>query len=207
MNEAAERGEFDMEEIKASVDKILEYKKKLCYDIDPSLCNLEADRDAVGKMARQAITCCEGAAPLADENTFFCGCADYRASGVGNEDGSAGTFADYMARAFSAPSLITSKDPDEAEIQEVVRQAEKYGQIIFNTCNGHLFRGQIALAEALAKTGKPLTVVALRNPYYIPMLPGCACRIAAYDYTTPVFMALEEVFRGGKMTGVLPVKL
>ena len=50
-------------------------------------------------------------------------------------------------------------------------------------------------------------MVALRNPYDIPLLPDCQCAIAAYDYTTPSFMALEEIFRGGAMTGKLPVKL
>ncbi len=207
VNEAAERGEFDMEEIKASVEKILEYKKKVCFQIDTSKCNLVEDRIAVEKMARQAITCCAGSAPLADENTFFCGCADYRASGVGNEDGSAGTFVDYMTKAFHAPGLVTSKDPEAAEMEAVAAQASRYEKIILGTCNGHLFQGQIALAKALAATGKPLTVVALRNPYDIPLLPDCACKIAAYDYTIPSFMALEEVFRGGEMTGVLPVKL
>lgn len=206
VNEAAERGEFDMEEIRASVEKILEYKKKL-VPVEPELCNHEEDRAAVRKMARQAITCCAGTAPGADEKTFFCGCADYRASGVGNEDGSAGAFPDYMSKAFAAPSRVTSKDPEEAEIRAVAEEAAQYDRIVLGTCNGHLFRGQIALAEALAKTGKPLTVVALRNPYDIPLLPECACKIAAYDYTTPSFMALEEVFRGGAMTGQCPVTL
>ena len=207
VNEAAERGEFDMEEIKTSVEKILRYKKMICYDIDPALCDWDADRQAAAAMARQAITNCGGEAPLAVSGTFFCGCADYRASGVGNEDGSAGTFVDYMRRAFGADGVVTAKDPDEAEIAAVAARAAEYDGIILNTCNGHLFRGQIALAEALAKTGKPLTVVALRNPYDIPLLPDCQCKIAAYDYSVPVFAALEEVFRGGPMTGVSPVAL
>ena len=207
VNEAAEAGEFDLDEIKASVEKILAYKKQLCYEIDPSLCNLEEDRKTAMAMARKAITNCGGTAPLANEKTFFCGCADYRASGVGNEDGSAGTFVDYMKKAFQADGVITAKDPDAQEIAAVAAQAEKYDQIILNTCNGHLFRGQIALAEALAKTGKPLTVVALRNPYDIPLLPQCQCKIAAYDYSTPALMGLEDVFRGGEMTGKLPVAL
>lgn len=207
VNEAAEAGEFDLDEIKASVEKILEYKKQLCYEIDPSLCNLEEDRKTAMAMARKAITNCGGTAPLANEKTFFCGCADYRASGVGNEDGSAGTFVDYMKKAFQADGVITAKDPDAQEIAAVAAQAEKYDQIILNTCNGHLFRGQIALAEALAKTGKPLTVVALRNPYDIPLLPQCQCKIAAYDYSTPALMGLEDVFRGREMTGKLPVTL
>ena len=207
VNEAAQRGEFDLEEIKASVEKILEFKKKICYNIDTAECNLEADRKTVAAMVRKSITHCGGEVTLANEKSFFCGCADYRASGVGNEDGSAGTFVDYMTKAFGADGLVTSKNPEAAEIEAAVAQAEKYDNIIFNTCNGHLFQGQIALAEALAKIGKPLTVVALRNPYDIPMLPASACKIAAYDYSIPVFSAVEEILRGGEMTGVLPVKL
>ena len=88
----------------------------------------------------------------------------------------------------------------------MAEEAAGYDRIVLGTCNGHLFRGQLALAEALAATGKELTVVALRNPYDIPLLPDCACKIAAYDYCVPCFRALEEVFRGGQMTGKLPVK-
>ena len=207
VNEAAEAGEFDMEEVRESVEKILAFKAQMCVIPDPALCNQEEDRRVAVAMARKAITNCGGKAPLADRDTFFCGCADYRASGAGNEDGSAGTFVDYMVKAFGGAGTVTSKDPDAEEIAAVVAQAEKHSQIILNTCNGHLFRGQIALADALAKCGKPLTVVALRNPYDIPLLPDCVCKIAAYDYSTPALIGLEDVFRGGEMTGVLPVKL
>ncbi len=207
VNEAAERGEFDMEEICASVEKILRYKQEVCYDIQPELCDLDEDREAVKAMTAQAITCCKGTPFLADSNTFFCGCADYRASGAGNEDGSAGHFSDYMKDAFSASGLVTPKDPTAEEISAIAAEAAKYEKIIFSTCNGHLFQGQIALAKALAETRKPMMAVALRNPYDIPMQPDCACKIAAYDYTTPCFQALEAIFRGKAMTGSCPVKL
>ncbi len=206
VNEAAERGEFDMEEIKASVEKILRYKQQLFTEIEPENCNLDADRVAAAEMARNAITCCAGSAPIADERTFFVGCNDYRASGVGNDD-SGRSFVDHMTAAFGATGLVTPKKPEEADILAAVQAASDADQIILSTCNGHLFRGQIALAEALAATGKKLTVVALRNPYDIPMLPDCAGKIAAYGYDAPVLRGLEEVFRGGAMTGVCPVAL
>ena len=207
VNEAAERGEFDMAEIEASVEKILRYKKMLFTGFDTGNCNLDTDRAAVDAMARKAITLCAGQAPLADGNTFFLGCADYRASGVGNDDGEARNFVNFMTAAFGAKGLVTSKDPEEAEIRAAVEAASGADLIILSTCNGHLFRGQIALAEALAAAGKKLTVVALRNPYDIPALPDCACKIAAYEYSMPALRALEEVFRGGEMTGVCPVAL
>lgn len=207
VNRAAEQGKLDLAEIRASVEKILEYKKRLCSEADAVLCNRAEDRRTSRELARRAITCCAGSAPAANKSTFFCGCADYRASGAGNERSGTAAFAEYMAEAFGASCLVTGKDPDAAEIAAVVRRTEPCGQIIFGTCNAHLFRGQLALAEALAGTGKPLTVVALRNPYDLPLLPNCRCKIAAYDYSLPSFQALEEVFRGGTMTGTLPVKL
>ena len=89
----------------------------------------------------------------------------------------------------------------------MAERAARFDRIVLGTCNAHLNRGQLALAKALAATGKELTVVALRNPYDIPLLPDCACKIAAYDYSAACFAALEKVFRGGKATGILPVKL
>jgi len=80
-------------------------------------------------------------------------------------------------------------------------------RIVLGTINAHLSEGQQKLSHALAATGKELTVVALRNPYDIPLLPECACKIAAYDYGRSSFQALEDIFRGGAMTGTLPVKV
>lgn len=207
VNEAAERGEFDMDEIRASVEKILAYKKQIVWTPDAALCGREDDRAAAYTMARKAVTRCEGTPFSVDERTFFCGCADYRTSGVGNDHSDADAFPAYMAKAFSASFTITAKDPSDEEIRAVAAQAAQYDKIVLSTCNAHLFTGQLALARALAQTGKPLMVAALRNPYDIPLLPPCQCKIAAYDYSIPALTALEEIFRGSSMTGHCPVKL
>ena len=131
VNEAAERGEFDVEEIRASVEKILCYKKMLAAQAEPGLCNQPEDRRAAESMARQAISQISGTPFRADENTFFCGCADYRASGAANADGSAVTFPEYMANAFGAEGFVTGKDPDEEGIRAALRQAENCEKIIW----------------------------------------------------------------------------
>ena len=207
VNEAAERGEFDMEEIRESVEKILTVKKFLAVQPEPALCSLPEDRIIVQEMNRKAITCCGGTPVAADETTLFCGCGSFRASLVGNPDGNTRSFPEHMAAAFGGGAVVISRNPEEAEIRSVAETASRYEKIVLGTCNAHLHRGQLALAEALAATGKELTVVALQNPYDIPLLPDCTCKIAAYDDTPVSFKALEEVFRGGAMTGVLPVKL
>ena len=207
VNEAAERGEFDMDEIRQSVEKILAAKKNMVTVPEPRLCDLPEDREAVGQMIRSAITCCCGTPPILDGNTFFCGCGNHRASLVGNPDADVRSFPEHMAAAFGGGAAVISRDPAEDEIRAVVQDASHYQRIVLGTCNAHLYTGQLKLAHALANTGKELTIVALRNPYDIPLLPDCACKIAAYDYSAPCFLALEEVFRGGAMTGRLPVKL
>ena len=206
VNRAADSGDFDMEEIRGSVEKILRFKEKLAAEPGTTW-GLQEDFAAVQAIMDQAVTCCEGTPPVLNEKTLFCGCGSYRASLVGNPDEAGVTFPDYMASAFGGVSVLTERDPDEEEISKVAQQAVGFDRIVLGTCNAHLNRGQLALAETLAATGKELTVVALRNPYDIPLLPACECKMAAYDYSVPCFVALEKAFRGGKATGVLPVKL
>ena len=207
VNEAADRGEFDMEEIRESVEKILAVKRTMLVTPKPDVCNLPEDREAVQRMHRSAITCCGGTPPVAGEKTFFCGCGNFRASLVGNPDDQMRSFPEHMAEAFGGGSFVISRNPGEDEIRAVLEAAAGYEQLVLGTINAHLSQGQLKLAQALAETGKELTIVALRNPYDIPLLPDCACKIAAYDYSVPCFRALEDVFRGGTMTGHLPVNL
>ena len=207
VNEAAERSEFDMEEIRESVEKILEVKKSMILDVQPELCGMPEDQKLVQEINRKAITCCQGALPAVDAHTFFCGCGNYRASLAGNPEAKMAAFPMYMAEKFGGGGFEVARNPEEPEIRAAVEASAPYERIVFATCSAHLYPGQLALAEALAATGKPLTIVTLRNPYDIPLLPDCACKIAAYDYSMPCFRALEEVFRGGAMTGILPVKL
>ena len=207
VNEAAERGEFDVEEICASVEKILCYKKMLAAQAEPGLCNQPEDRRAAESMARQAISQISGTPFRADENTFFCGCADYRASGAANADGSAVTFPEYMANAFGAEGFVTEKDPDEEEIRAALRQAENCEK----THPGHLQRpfvpGTARFGGSPGGDGKAHGSGCIAQPVDLSQIPETVWKLAAYDYAVPAFRALEDIFRGGKATGVCPVKL
>ncbi len=207
VNEAAERGKFDLAEIRESVERILRFKRQLFSQPDSSLCNRPEDHLASQKLSRMAVTQVGGHRFPVDGNTFFCGCADYRASGAGNETGNASTFPAYMGQAFGAKFLVTPKDPSPEEIRLAVQQAESGDKIVLGTCNAHLFRGQLALAQALAATGKPMAVVALRNPYDLSPLPDTLWKLAAYDYSEPALAALSEVLRGALPKGCCPVAL
>lgn len=207
VNEAAARGELNLQEIQESVERILKFKQQLFTTPDAALCNLQRDRQAAWNMSRQAVSQVGGNPFRADEATFFCGCADYRVSGAANEEGKKATFPEFMAHHFGARCLVTSKDPTEEEIQEVVRQAAGAEKIVLGTCNGHLFAGQRQLAAALSRLQKPMAVVALRNPYDLSDLPETVWKLCSYDYDAPALAGVAEVLSGGAATGVCPVKL
>ena len=207
VNEAAARGELNLQEIQESVERILKFKQQLFTAPDAALCNLQCDRQAAWNLSRQAVTQVGGKPFRADEKTFFCGCADYRVSGAANEDGKKATFPEFMAQHFGTRCLVTSKDPTEEEIQEVVRQAAGAEKIVLGTCNGHLFAGQQQLAAALSRLQKPMAVVALRNPYDLSGLPETLWKLCSYDYDAPALAGVAEVLSGGAATGVCPVKL
>ena len=163
------------------------------------------DFAAAARMAREAIAAVRGKACRAGEKTFFCGCADYRMTQAANADPEAKTFPEYMGVRFGAKFAVCSRDPEEAEIAELVKRAEGAENIIFSSCNAHLFRGQLALAAALAGKGVPMTVAALRNPYDLSLMPENTALLAAFDYTRDSLAALADVFSGGDCRGAMPV--
>ena len=207
-NEVAEQGGLDMDEMRASVKKILAFKEKLAdYPLERSLCNQPKDREASRKMARQALCMYDGTPFAVTEKTFFCGCADYRTTEAANLIACVEPFAEYMTKHFGGGGMTTGKNPQDEEVHKIVNEASRWDNIVLATCNAHLYTGQLELAKALAATGKPLMIVTTRNPYDLPKLPACACKIAAFDYTKDCFDALIDVFQGAPLTGTMPVSL
>ena len=205
---AAERGEFDETDMAESVDRILSAKAKYAFtDAEPALCGRPEDFAAARDISRRAITALDGAVSRADENTFFCGCADYRVTQAANDSADSLPFAEYMHRRFGGRYVTCPLDPDASDIARIVESAKGCGSIIMSTCNAHIYEGQLALARALAASGHDMTVAALRNPYDLAMLPRGIHRVAAWDYTADSLAALSEVFSGGECGGVMPVRL
>lgn len=205
---AAGRGEFDGADMDASVGRILSAKAKYAFtDAEPELCGRPEDFAAARDISRRAITALDGVVSRADEDTFFCGCADYRVTQAANDSAASLPFAEYMHRRFGGKYVTSPLDPDASEIARIVESAKGCGSIIMSTCNAHIYEGQLALARALAAAGHDMTVAALRNPYDLALLPHGIHRVAAWDYTADSLAALTEVFSGGACGGVMPVRL
>ncbi|MBG0563812.1 glycoside hydrolase family 3 protein [Actinoplanes aureus] len=111
-----------------------------------------------------------------------------------------------LAGALNATPLVANQ-PDDAKIAEVVTAAGSRDITVVLTNNAVDSRQQ-ALVKALLGTGKPVVVVAVRNPYDIAYLPGVTTYLATYSFTGVAMESLAKVLLGTTPPrGKLPVEI
>jgi beta-N-acetylhexosaminidase len=118
-----------------------------------------------------------------------------------------------LAEALGAGSLTTNL-PDDAKIAEAVAAASASDLTVVLTNRawdtGAADPGgrQQALVKALVATGRPLVVVAVRDPYDVAYLPGVTTYLATYSYTEVSMKSLARVLLGAMPPrGKLPVEI
>ncbi len=203
---AAEKGEISMEEMSASCERIIAAKAKYAFtQPEPGLAGLPDDFDTARETAYAAAVLYSGKHHALRKDTFFCGPRDYRMTNAANDESH--DFTRFMEDRFGMPGRACSVDPSDDEIRMIIDEAKKHAAIVLGTCNAHLYRGQLALAAALAETGNPMTVIALRNPYDLPELPDCEAKAAVFDYNANGLAAAAEFLVNGTAPGQMPVRL
>jgi len=199
-------GELPVDIIDDSVEKILKYKAKYAeYDItaeDLSIVGCAEHKKEVLRLSRESITVVRsknGKLPKIGKETLFAGCYANRSTLASSSINKDFNFPEYMANSFGSDYVIVPSNPNEADIEKVLRLSINYNSIVLGTYNGHLNPGQIELANKLCEVNKNVVIVALRNPYDLSMIDKHACTIAVYEYTTLAFESLIEVFKGSEM--------
>ena len=208
--EAAENGGLDLAELDASVQRMLDAKAKCAALPHKTLGSEEVCRARAEEVRAASITAVhlpKKGMPALGDDPIFLGCADYRSTIASNSETSGFTFAEEMRRhAGKGTALVTDKDPTAAEIAAAATQAKQHSAIVLGTYNGHILQGQLRLAHALADTGLPMILVALRNPYDLRDMPPHVATLAGWEYTRPLFDALWPVLNGtAAPQGTLPL--
>ncbi|BCY08532.1 glycoside hydrolase family 3 protein [Actinoplanes sp. L3-i22] len=118
-----------------------------------------------------------------------------------------------LARELGATSLITNL-PDDKKIAEAVTAASAVDLTVvltskaWDTTVTDPGGRQQALVKALIATGRPVVVVAVRDPYDLASLPGVTTYLATYSYTEVSMKSLAKVLLGAvPPRGKLPVEI
>jgi hypothetical protein len=114
-----------------------------------------------------------------------------------------------------ADVMMVDPVPDHAQIAAVRERAESAGWaalLHFNRVQSFdpeavLTSDELpALAEAVAQTGVPLTVVSMGSPYALPLFRTAAARVCSYSTCDASLRATLDVLRGtAQPRGQLPV--
>ncbi|MGW8567141.1 glycoside hydrolase family 3 N-terminal domain-containing protein [Isoptericola sp. NPDC055881] len=111
------------------------------------------------------------------------------------------------ARGFDVTTLLENgSSPSAAYRARAVAAAANVDAVVFTSYNASANAAQQAMVSALAATGKPVIVVAARNPYDINVFPQADAVLNSYGYNVVNYAAVVRAIAGDVNTlGKLPV--
>ncbi|MCI3918835.1 beta-N-acetylhexosaminidase [Paenibacillus sp. TRM 82003] len=170
-------------------------------------------REAARRISEASVTLVrnEGILPLKATKTLAVTVAATVQTMVDDELSGAQSLGSALASlGLDCTDVIVEPTVPLERIGAVVEAAKdsSVAQLVIGVYNAAFHPGQVALVRALAELGKPLVVVALRNPYDIAAFPAVPAYVATYE-SRP--MALESAAKAllGQIPfrGSLPVSL
>ena len=211
--EALESGEITEARLDRSVRRILALKQELGLfaetHVDP-----DAAGEAVGTpehravadaIARRSVTLLQndGALPLAagtPVKIFTTGFGTTTLDKFALEAG--------LRSIGGVETLETGSAPNEATIAQAVAAAADDDVIVVSTSRAWTFPGQQDLVDAMVETGKPVIVLATRDPYDIAYFPDVSAYLALYG-SRPISIeaSVRVIFGEIDATGRLPVSI
>ncbi len=199
-----ENGEISMEEMKESVERILDFKKRYLDDVfskkesaeNSEYIITDSDRETIEDIRRQTLTLVSKADfPLkTDANTLYISPTAFNAWRVGNEkEDVESAFCEILRKELGGKALVISSEPDDSEIEESVNLAKESSFVVVGTYNAHMFKRQIELIRKVHEINPKIAVFALRNPYELYAIPDDIWKYAAFEYTTPMIKHISEL--------------
>lgn len=218
---AVESGRLTEERIDASVQRILDLKKRRqLSESDPSWAesaNLlqSAESIQISKTASErSITLIKdenNQLPLSATKQTLVISPQLEALNAADESfDQSETLATYLDEALeTVREITTAANPEDDTVADVVREAKRYDQVIVVTYNASMFPQQIKLVKKLLSIHKTsLSVVAVRNPFDFLAFPEVPTQLACYESRPLALRSTAAVLLGQqKACGVLPVNL
>jgi beta-N-acetylhexosaminidase len=111
-------------------------------------------------------------------------------------------------RGPEATAINTGTAPDDAAIAAAVAKAQDNDHVVVATNKAWTSAGQQKLVKQLVATGKPVVVVAVRDPYDIAYFTDAPTYLATYSTTSTSIESLARVLFGEvQPAGLLPVAI
>jgi len=214
--QAVVTGRISEERIDRSVERILRLKRKLKAagekPVGLDQVGLPASIEVAERLFEKSVTLVknEGQIPLSPGLTTLVIWAEPRENTevveIIAQDETLGYYLQQSNRKVN--EIRVSLSPSESEVEEALKTANGYDQVVLVTYNAAFYEGQIRIAEYLAQNCAHFVVVAARNPFDYLKFPNVKGYIAAYENRPLAMKAVAKVLTGElKPSGKLPVTL
>jgi beta-N-acetylhexosaminidase len=219
--DAVKTGEISEQRLDASVYRVLALKKKRGLFRSPYADTSRVGRTvgtpahlaAAQRAADRTTTMIKNDAGLLPLTT---GPRKVLIAGWGTASTTAGLATGIAGHGAATTVRSTGLSPTPAQIDDAVAAAKDQDLVVavtnrawdVSTEPGHQGPGQMNLVKALVATGKPVVVIAVRDPYDIAYFPEAATYLATYSYTAEALRsAVKTLFGEIDPQGRLPVAI
>ena len=98
--------------------------------------------------------------------------------------------------------------PSGQETAEILEKIRGYDMVVMGTINAYAEEKQAEFVRQLLQMGKPVIIIALRLPYDLAAFPQASTFVCTYSILEPSMRAVAKaIFGYGEMTGRLPVSI
>ena len=211
---AVRSGELSEARLDESLERVLALKWRLGVVRQPMVDESKV-MDVVGTddhRARAQQVTDESPTVLKNDGTLPLSVSDKHVLVTGYGDSTKQTLASDLSRRGAATQIApTSTNPTSGQIAAAVAAAKNNDAVVVTTMNAASYSGQAKLVNALEDTGKPVVVVAVRNPYDVAEFPGVRAYVATYSWLPVALESATRVITGevapvGKLPVDVPTK-
>ncbi len=216
---AIDKGEIDEKVVDEAVNRVLKLKKKLLsrQTIEP-----HAVKDVIGgrehkKLARnvyeKGVTLVknDGILPLQikEKDKLLVILPERKIYTIVEDLNRPYDLLNYIkGNHFNVITHQISNPPTASEMEEIKKMLPAFNIVIIGTINAHLIEQQTTFVKGILKVGKPVIVIAMRNPYDFGGFPEVNAYLATYEHTeAAIKVAVDIIFGKTIPKGKLPVSI
>jgi beta-N-acetylhexosaminidase len=211
--EAAFEKRLDKALIDERVDRILKFKKeliKLKSNQDYQLVKHMIENDKTKKFAYEVVekgaTLIKGSLLKLHHRALLIAILPVATTIADEKDA---PFDFLKAIQDELPNLTVLKspiDPDDEAIDEIIKSANAFDQIIMTSYNSNIYQNQMKLIEHLHHINKEVHIISTRNPYDLHMTDCIENYVCLYESTPNAMKVLLKYLKGDlKPEGKVPI--